>query len=292
MLIKTGIFVFLLFFGSAINAQVAFYLRPTILVKTNESQLGGGLHVPGNNMVSNQHFSFLNNPMFFDGNIDIGINLGIQLNKKHFLELGLSQDHSSIGNSMLIHSTYTDFETGVDYKTANSSFSTTSPHYGRLSLDYHYNFWSNKNETLRLQSIVGVGMLLNGNGTNEYGSSLPEPNSPDDYQEIAPDVFITNKFTLSRNYAKNSTYLKFGLGMDFFTKKDRHLFSLDVTYLYSRRTVQYEENRIHVLDHGVETNYLSSQTSRGSGLYFTLSRKFQVYPWIPLSKSKREGDKL
>ncbi|RYM34094.1 hypothetical protein ERX46_09040 [Brumimicrobium glaciale] len=284
---KSTLLSIFLLFGITLNAQVAFYLRPTIIAKTNQGKFGSFSGKASFNTITNEHFTFANQPVLFSGYLDIGFNIGIQIKEKHFIELGLSSDYSSIGNNILINSTYTDFQTGKEYITNNYSMGTTSIYYPRLSVDYHNNFWSNPKETLRIRSVAGVGVLIGGKSIASNGGDSPDqPNSPEDYREIGPNIFITNEYSTSTNNGGNTAYFKLGFGMDFNTKKDRHLFSLDASYLLSARPVQYEETRIHVLDNGNEVNYLFDQSSRGSGFYFQISRKFQVYPWIPIRKDK------
>lgn len=188
---KIVIFILFLFFGSTLNAQIAFYLRPTVIVKTNQSSFGSSL-LPSYNTITNEHFTFMNRSMFFDDNIDFGIHLGIQIKKKHFIELGYSTDHSSIGNIIITQPTYYDPQTGIEYQTEKAGYSSFSPYYSRLSVDYQYNLWSNKNETLRLQSIAGLGLLFNTSDFNYSGSSTnqPSPYETSPY-EIGPDVFIS-----------------------------------------------------------------------------------------------------
>lgn len=293
---KTVVLGLLLLLGSTLNAQVAFYLRPTVNMKTNQSSFGTEYQMNTYNSVTNEHFTFVNRPMFLDGHIDLGINAGIQIKEKHFIELGISSDHSSIGRSLLTHSNFNDFETGENYASNSYSHNTVSPFYGRISADYHNNFWNNKKGTIGFRSVAGIGFLFSGNsklqangsankngimGNDEFG--FGPIGLDNEIQQIAPDVFITDYVTKTETYDGVTPYLKFGLGIDFSTKKDFHLFSFDVSYLLSTGVVQQQENRITVMDNNVETNYRYNQSSRGSGLYFTLSRKFQVYPWIPLN---------
>src|SRR5690554_2521912 len=93
---KTVVLGLLLLLGSTLNAQVAFYLRPTVNMKTNQSSFGTEYQMNTYNSVTNEHFTIVNRPMFLDGHIDLGINAGIQIKEKHFIELGISSDHSSI----------------------------------------------------------------------------------------------------------------------------------------------------------------------------------------------------
>lgn len=301
---KSTLLALFLFLGITINAQIAFHVRPTVNMKTNQSSFGTGYQMNTYNSVTNEHFTFVNRPMFLDGHIDLGINVGIQIKEKHFIEIGISSDHSSIGRSVLIHSNFNDFETGENYTSNRYSCTTVSPFYGRLSANYHNNFWNNKKGTIGFRSIAGIGflftgnsillsgnykLLINGNGNgmlgdDDYGIGTIGDNN--EIQQIAPDVFITDQVSKTETYGGVTGYVKFGLGIDFSTKKDFHLFSFDISYLLSARPVQFQETRITVIDNGVETNYRYNQSSRGSGLYFTLSRRFQFYPWKPIFKDK------
>ncbi|RYM34093.1 hypothetical protein ERX46_09035 [Brumimicrobium glaciale] len=298
---KTAVLAILLLIGTTLNAQVAFYLRPTVNMKTNQSSFGTEYQMNTYNSVTNEHFTFVNRPMFLDGHIDLGINVGIQIKEKHFIELGISSDHSSIGRSLLTHSNFNDYETGENYTSNSYSHTTVSPFYARISADYHNNFWNNKKGTIGFRSIAGIGFLFSGNsklqingsghgngnlimGNDDYGTGITGDN---DIQQIAPDVFITDYVSKIETYDGVTASVKLGLGIDFSTKKDFHLFSFDVSYLLSTRPVQFQETKITVIDNGFETNYRYNQSSRGSGLYFTLSRRFQFYPWKPIIKKQQ-----
>ncbi|RFC55896.1 hypothetical protein DXU93_02870 [Brumimicrobium aurantiacum] len=273
-------------------------------MKTNKSTFGTLHQMNSYNSVTNEHFTFVNRPMFLDGHIDLGVNVGVQIKEKHFIELGISSDHSSIGRSLLTHSTVIDNETGESYMRDAYSHNTTSIYYWRISADYHNNFWKNKKETIAFRSMAGIGVLLNPSGNRNYSANgsasgpgllssddfgfgiINENYGNDEMHQIEPDVFITDYVSEIEIYRGVSPYVKFGLGVDFSTKKDFHLFSFDVSYILNSIVVQQQESKITVMDHGTETNYRYNQSSRSSGLYFTLSRKFQVHPWIPLKRKK------
>ncbi|WP_159038600.1 hypothetical protein [Brumimicrobium mesophilum] len=275
-------------------------------MKTNKSTFGTGHQMNSHNSITNEHFTFVNRSMFLDGHVDLGINAGIQIKEKHFIELGFSSDHSSIGRSLLTNSIFNDYETGENYTSNTYSHNTVSIHYWRISADYHNNFWKNQKGTIAFRSMSGIGILLNPSGNTNYSGNGSanglgllgkddfgfginnESYGNDEMHQIKPDVFLTDYVSKIEIHRGISPYVKFGLGIDFSTKDDFHLFSFDVSYLLSGRIVQQQESRITVMDNGVETNYRYSQSSIGSGLYFTLSRKFQVYPWLPLKKNKRE----
>lgn len=285
---KSTLLAVFLLVGVSLNAQIAFYLRPTIITKTNQSKLGlGWENSPTHNTISNEYFSFENKSQFYNSNLDFGINLGVQVKEKHFYELGWSRDHSSILGSILSHSTVKDQQTGEEFQTEMASSVYNTFKYSRISADYRYNFWSNQKQTIQLQSLVGFGLLMNKN--DGLGSSTLTLNPLNSGSEIGTGVYINENFAKSQTYYRNTMYLKFGLGMDFRAKNNEHLFALDLSYLYGTRDVQYANNKIIVRDNGVDKKYLYTQSSKGSGVYLTLSRRFQVYPWIPL---KNKSDKI
>jgi len=49
--------------------------------------------------------------------------------------------------------------------------------------------------------------------------------------------------------------------------------------LQGTRNIQVDHHRIKINDNVTDVNFFYTFSSRGSGIYFTVSRRLQVYPW-------------
>ena len=90
------------------------------------------------------------------------------------------------------------------------------------------------------------------------------------------------------SYASNkySGYINLGISGDFYTKSNAHLFSISIFYLQGFKILEDTYHRHFITDNGVDMIYNHSTSSRGSGLYFQIARKFQFHPW-PIKIKKR-----
>lgn len=281
---KNILLICFLLFGYSLNAQVSFYLLPTINMKTQHSFFGNNNFTEKYSELSNKYFTFRNDKLHFDrNNINFGINVGLKLKNKHFFEFGYSTDNSGVAVGVVAQSymnTYQDTE-GDFYNSASSTYSQTGSSFSRISFNYAYLFYKNKNKTLQARFVGGLG-LLHKSSVNRKKNKYHVDYIPHfTHGQISTDVFITEHYSRVTNIWRNSFYLNFGLGLDFYTKKaNTYLFSFDVTYHQGTRAVQIDDNFIKVVDTGDELNFHYRVGSRASGIYFTLSRRFQVYPWI------------
>jgi len=63
-------------------------------------------------------------------------------------------------------------------------------------------------------------------------------------------------------------------------RKNKYLFSIGLQFTPSKRYLSFFKTSIKVIDNtNKATNYIFYQYNKASGLYFTVSRRFQIYPW-------------
>jgi len=290
---KTTLFVLFMMLGSTLYSQVSFYLRPTVNMKTNQGNIWSHnwRNPPEYKTMTNEYFSITTGKMYFDKNqINLGLHFGVRLKDRHFFELGFSGDNSGIktqagGHRWSIDS-YTSSPSPPIVRTGGSHnlIEIGSP-FTRISFTYNNLVWKNTSKTIQLRSVVGFGSMFNQYVNRKKGIFVTQTHSAFQLNNIDSNIFNTEYTITSTQAWRNSFYLNLGLGVDFYTKKkNKYLFSFDIFYLQGTKNVQIGHHRIKIDDNGKDVNFLYTFSSRGSGFYFTLSRRLQIYPWRPNKK--------
>ena len=276
-------FVIILILSGSFHSQISFYVRPTVNMKTQQSFFGNNRASENYSEYSNNYFTFRNDRHYFDRNtINLGLNAGVEFKKKHFFEFGYSIDNSGVAVGVKAQSYMNNYQDtdGLFYNSAGSTYSQTSSSHSRISFSYSTFFYKNYSNTFQARLIGGIGLFHNPS-VNRKKNIYDVDYSPHfTHGQIAQDVFITEHYSRISNYWRNSFYVNLGIGGDFYTKKNhKYLFSFDLSYLQGTRLIQIDDNFISLTDHGDMLNFHYRVSSRGSGIYFTLSRRLQVYPW-------------
>jgi hypothetical protein len=283
---KSTLFVLFLTFGNTLYSQMSFYLRPTVNMKTNQSHFfGDRISRPIYHTVANEYFSISADKSYFDGgNINLGIHVGAKIKEKHFFELGYSGDNSGVKTQAGGHSwTYdSDFSPAIPVISGgNHVGSTFGKPFTRLSFTYNSVLYKNSTNTLHVRGTVGFGSLFN-RFVDRKKLIFDVEEHPSFTMLLDSNVYNTQYIITSVNPWRHSPYLNLGLGFDFYSKnRHKYLFSFDLFYLQGTRNVQVDTHRIWIEDHGEEKIFRYLFMSKGSGIYFTLSRRIQVYPWRP-----------
>lgn len=288
---KTIFVILFWILGCSLNAQVSFYIRPAASMKTQQSFFGSNHYSEKYTEYSNTYFTFRNDRNYFDrNNVQLGLQLGLIFHEKHLFELGLATDNSGVAVGVKAQSymnTYEDTE-GDFFNSAGSTYSQIGSQHLRIAFNYNNIFYKNKYNTIHTRLIVGSGVLHNSSVNRRKGEYNIEILPHFSHGQVSNNVFIDEHYSRVTNFWKNSLYFKFGLGIDFHTKKtNSYLFSFDIYYLQGTRTVQVNDNFIKVIDSGEEIDFHYRVGSRNSGFYFTLSRRFKVYPWKTSKKDKK-----
>jgi hypothetical protein len=269
-------FIFLSF-GYSLSAQTAFFIKPRIMMKTNQSLNftdGFWRHNNQTNYVSNEYYTFVNNGHHFDNTkINLGISAGVQFNKKNTLELVLSADNSSVSSSFGYYQTQL-----IDGKLINSPTSGLfiwGRDVKRLYLEYNRLLFSKKNFALR--GLIGFGVFIPHKRTEYFPSG------------IGNNKFSGNIDRINFNNFGVTPIYQIGFGIDFKTKRGVPIFSLDIFATLNKRSpvqmVQFDVTLLDLSDNSIHY-FQHTLKSRGSGINFQLSRPIQFYPWRPNKKSK------
>lgn len=281
--------------GHYSNAQLGFYLKPTFNFKTNQGNFLG--KNDNYKEFTNKYFSIYNHKMYMDFNeLNLGINVGVNLNKKHFFEFGVAGDHAGIAVNVKGNTYWKDPESQIEVLRDNSTYTELgSTTYTKFSFSYENLIWKSKRDVFQLRFKSGMGLLFNRWTNPKKGIVQIFYNNAFALGETEPGVYINSHEIKSTAWVRTSLFVDLGFGLDFYTKKRSfYLFSFDVFYLQglgglNNGNMTTQEHRINVIDLNNNTSQIYSYflASKGSGFYFQISRRFQFYPWIPLSKKKR-----
>lgn len=284
--------LFLLIFNVYCTSQISFFIKPSIFVKTdNHSLLSNTFDNP--KYLPTPYFTYYNPGIVFIPNLNFGIDLGVVINEKHFIDFGISSESSGIKSGYILpnHLESENEEIGF-YDPSNYVMGWVSDSFMKFDFDYYYQLLKTKSKCFSMRIIGGIGLFFNRYVTKDY-----YPLSEFDFYNASLNQPDKNIYLLSYTYefadiSRVSPFIKVGFGFDFYTKRNRNILSIDVSYIQNFMYMQTAGHSIILTDNGVKKNIDISVGSRGSGFHFQLSRRFQVYPWIPLSRKKRELKKI
>lgn len=234
--------------------QKSIYIRPLVAQKVNYSSFpGDGLNSPLN-YSGNDHYSFYNYGLHYKKNtLNLGIGIGIKLNKKEQLELTVAGDNASVKSALVYNSNYSSYMNGINLI--------------RTTFDYQYRSFSTQAFNIRL--VAGAGLLFSTQSSIDLDSVQVELGNT--------EIIGIDKV---QHYKRISPILKMGLGFDINSKKEKQICSLDIFWIYSiGKSLISNSKNLFVTENGQQiTNSLThSIVSNGSGFCFQLSFPIQVY---------------
>lgn len=262
-------------------SQSKFFIRPTFeskgYVGTTDNSLTDGL-IFNNKIANNSYFQANNQLVSLRSITYIGLSVGININNKHSIEFGWSQDGtgSSWRDRMM---TWDTLSTGLQTFSNNSTVSKSHIHYQKLLINYQLSF-KNSDKKTNFGVTTAVGLLFNPNKKKNtpapsiiYGSY----SSPESQTFLDENIFLTYKENEAFAFSRYSFLLSLGFFSDIYIK-NKYLFSTSISYLQSFNYMEYSTHHYMVNDNGTEKRLDYTSASRGSGVYFQISRKFQLYP--------------
>lgn len=291
MNMKTIIILFLLIITEGANAQVTFYVSPVVNIKGHyRSTFGNQFY--SKLSYENEYFEYQSRRLIFSS-LGFGIKGGVSLKNRWLFEFGWSQDEARSGAR--VHETlFKNYMTNYGYN--NYIPYSASAYMGvitnRLYLSSHYKLINPdkfKKNTLWVVPYINLGLGLNINTykTPNYHQLAFEG----DYNLINQNDALKVDHYLNVGQRVN-VHGQIGLSTDFMFKK-HYLFSFSVYSTFTGKARKMNRDLASV-DTGTEVKKFNfNDGSRGTGLYFEFSRRFQLYPWIKSKKKlEREKDKL
>lgn len=273
------------------NAQVSFYVAPVINVKGNYRS-NGFKNFYNKTSYQNEFFEYQSRRLLFSS-LGLGIKGGIGLNDRWLFDFGWSTDETRSGNRFYTTS-YSDNTVYGGYKNytpsnGGSFYIGVQTNRFHLSAQYklinpqkfeHKKFW--------VVPYISTGLGLN---VSTYKTPQLEAWTYEGgYSLIDENVSMKADYSLNVGNRTNVHGL-LGLSTDFMVKK-HYLFSFSVysTFSFQTKTKNHDLSVIHtritINDVSGTRQYGFIEGSKGTGLYFEISRRFQLYPWRPNKKAK------
>lgn len=220
-----------------------------------------------------EHSSYcLSQPLRF------GFSFGVQLKPKHVVEIGIHQDGVS-SKSRLRFASYQNY---VDFVTPGFILTKSKTTQSRIFFNYKYSLINKKQKTtLSVVPSFSISRRAGPKGDESIGSF-----GSSGYL-VSENLTYTTTSGGRTAYSNYGYQLGLGLSSDLFFKKS-YWFSISLLYSYSKTALYYNQTRFNVTDAdtGITTKYVFNLWNRTSGLYFGVSRKFQIIPWVKKEKEK------
>lgn len=271
-------------FVSALHSQTSFFVAPIIGKKI----LSNSMTLPGlfsggfnytNQTMDNPYFQFGNKVLSTRPAINWGLGLGININSnKHLFKIELSQDEVGGMAEVSTLSAYNPFPDQIQatHYSHTTFFHQSSHLVTRLSLGYNYLITKKSNK---------CKMYLNSDVSLLFGRSQSQVWEYGDTNELGAFVLYNDaeirKFYYGSSFGGQTLMLGIGLSSDLGFKihnKWRYIFSFNVLYRQGFKTVQSSGYNWYIRDTGENFVINYGTSSKGSGIYFELSRRFQFYP--------------
>lgn len=187
------------------------------------------------------------------------MNVGtVSKNKRNIFKFGFNSDESNSGFSFFFRD-----HVGGSYHDGRS--------FTNLHLNYSYRL-NQKSKQFDFYFDFGIGVGFRRQHAfgpwTSYGVS--------DGQTFSLKAEVTTPF--------NHTFLlSSGFSMDIKSAKDTYLFTTSLFYTHSMKIMSNITVRVTGTNYSNNLNFFG----RGSGIYFQVSRRLQLFPWLIKKKSKK-----
>lgn len=271
------IFLFLMVLQAFYAQKWSLFIEPTISTKASVSSTNSRFF---SNFTGASYgpFSIKNRAFIYPQEyspILLGIKIGtVSKNKRNILSIGFNADESNSGYSYVYR--------GVE------GFTEGWYNDGRGFTNIHLNYAFRLNKTAQqfdfyVHFAIGVGF----HRQKGYG---PYTGNDVEFSTGGGDHFLLKS---NVNTPHKSTFLlSGGLDVDIKSGKGKYLFSLSLFYTHSSKVMS--SIYMNVQTTGPKGNYGYGYMffGRGSGLYFQISRRFQLFPWLIHRKHKKKSTSM
>jgi hypothetical protein len=270
----------LLFLFCNTYAQKGFYVRPAIERKFHANK---GLTIP---ITTQNDYTLIVKPKRFytAPGFNLGLNAGYRT-KNWFAEIGWAQDEANSGIDLIL----------TDYRKYNNTYYSSrmldagGQSYSRFGIKFGIKLFGNDSVALH-KKYRWQGFLFGG---LEFLIRPPIP-----AETGLGFVYYTNANLDSMLY---SSYFSSGIRYGFmgtlgfmlkgYNKKGRNMINFSVHFSQARRYNQLSYQKINFYDYKDGSNYETYTFSKGSGLYFTISKDiFIPTKWQRMQKASKHLD--
>jgi hypothetical protein len=254
-----NIFSQVTFFGS-INLNYKLSFTQTYY---KSSPINGTLDFPD--------FSIVQPYITFDQPKRTAISLGLEFKDHRFYIESLND---AVSSQSILNVRYYDpvSNSFINY----SSDSKDKTFQKRFSLNYEYQLFGKNDKTnFFINGSIGLCHRAGPKEISPAGTMSSNLNfSPSLHMSFSSSAFTAE--------TKNALNFGLGIGSDLFYKK-HYILSISARFTYSKQSLYLNENTIKVYKSNSTQEYEINQNFLCSGIYFGLSRKFQLYPRKPIN---------
>lgn len=268
-------------------AQTSYYFRPSIEVKTFVSStyglLGNSIFNYSDYLAKNPYFEVNNKVISLRNNLQVGFSLGCNLkNGKQRIEGGWYQDAtgSMLEKHFISYDNYNkQFNSYFDNRNYFKSILLTQ----RFQFHHYIRLTKSLDKNLRIYFNYALGLTYNSSAPN---IKKGEVSKIDEYIVSGEGESLTYldsniSMPLERHLLSAGNRLSgnfsFGFSGDFYTKKNKLLFSMSCFYLQGFKPIERTIHQFFIDDNGKQKRYSYETISKGSGLYLQISRPFTIY---------------
>ncbi len=251
-------------------AQVTFYgsISRIYKVSFNEITYNGSAQ---NEPFIFPEFSFYEHPITFDQPKRTALDFGLTY-KKHRLYLSLLNDAVSAQYFLSVQ-TYDSIDQKMIYYFSDGKNKTGQ---SRISLNYDYQLFGKKDHTnLFVNASFGWCRRSGPKEIKPAGTMAMGLN-------FTSDLYMNSVSSGYSDLVKNAFNFGIGLGADLYYKK-HYILTLSASFAYSDQNLYFSENKITVYQNGQIQDYIITEKLLCAGIYFGVSRRFQIYPWKPIN---------
>ena len=278
----------MIMFGQRCFAQTSISISPLIINKIQTCSYGGDFRFSrfyteqSSQEVMNPYYTFKAKKFkYSNGSIDIGLKIDVNF-KNGNQRLGLEWATDGAGTTSKTHdfaSTNTvGYTLPLPYKTYGTYTSYNNDigfKYNRITVRYEKKI-TKITSSINLFIVPEISMTFGSANVatlNYYNDTISNNSTffHNDARELEYAI---------QSYRNGRKSLLFGLGVraDFkLKKKNIYLFSFDVGFKQGIRIIHSAEYKRVVFDSGKTFGINNELVSRGSGLYFQISRSFKLY---------------
>jgi hypothetical protein len=272
--------IFLLFLSVQVFAKKGFYLRPAIERKWYANK---GFTIP---ITTQNNYTLIVKPKRFY--TAPGFNLGLYAGyraKNWFAEIGWAQDDANSGIDLIL----TDYRTYNNVYLASIILDYGGQSYSRYGIKLGIKLFGNdsvaSHKKYRWQGFLygGLEFLIRPPIPAETGIGIVY------YTNANLDSMLyTSYFSSGIRYGFMGTL---GFMLKGYNKKGRNMINFSVHFSQARRYNQMSYQKINFYDYKDGSNYETYTFSKGSGLYFTISKDiFIPTKWQRMQKASKHLD--
>lgn len=263
-------FLFTLSLGNLIS-QVTFHTTVAYNYKLSFNRIDDSKFEPLVNQDFHD-FSYYQTTETFEDPGRLQGSIGLQY-KKHRLDLGVLSD-GVVNKYVIAIETY---DPVLGKFRPNMIFGSSRTSQKRFYLEYAYAILKpNKKTTFFVSASLGLCARGGPKGIASVGTLGAEGN-------LTPNKIIE---VTDASYTANDRYaLNFGggIGTDLHFREN-YFFTLSANFFYSPKYLYFDNRTVTISETNSVKTYEFISFAQCTGLYFGISRRFQLYPWKPLKE--------